>query len=134
MKKIKILQMPVRNAKGGITQYALRNWEYIDKRRFLFDWVTLDKELSFEPELTRQGCKVYHLSCRQEDDEARFRSEMEAMFANGYDAIHLHTSYWRGFLNIPLQIWQHRSSNAVLTNCAQCGNVSFVRTVFTEGE
>ena len=98
MKKIKILQMPIRNARGGITQYALRNWEHIDKSRFLFDWVTLDKELSFEPELARQGCQVYHLSYRQEDDEARFRAEMEAILANGYDAIHLHTSYWRGFL------------------------------------
>jgi hypothetical protein len=53
--RVKILQMPVRNAKGGITQYALRNWEHIDKSRFLFDWVTLDKELSFEPELLRQS-------------------------------------------------------------------------------
>lgn len=96
--------MPVRNAKGGITQYALRNWEHIDKSRFVFDWVTLDPTLSFEDELIKQGCKVYHLSCRQEDGEARFRAEMEAIFANGYDAIHLHTSYWRGFLAEELAI------------------------------
>jgi hypothetical protein len=42
MSMVKVLQMPVRNAKGGITQYALRNREHIDKSRFLFDWVTLD--------------------------------------------------------------------------------------------
>ena len=104
MKRKKVLQMPVRNAKGGITQYALRNWGHIVKSRFLFDWVTLDKELSFEPELIGQGCGVHHLSCRQEDDEARFRAEMEAILANGYDAIHLHTSYWRGFLAEELAI------------------------------
>jgi glycosyltransferase involved in cell wall biosynthesis len=96
--------MPVRNAKGGITQYALRNWEYIDKSRFLFDWVTLDKELSFEPELVRQGCNVHYLSCRQEEDESRFRVEMEAILECGYDAVHLHTSYWRGFLAEELAI------------------------------
>jgi len=90
--------MPIRNAKGGVTQYALRNWEHIDKRRFLFDWVTLDKELSFEPELASQGCKVHHLSCRQEDDKALFCAEMETILSTGYDAIHLHTSYWRGYL------------------------------------
>ena len=94
----RILQMPVRNAKGGITQYVLRNWELIDKNKFIFDWVTLDKKLSFEDELTAQGCKVYHLSCRQEDDEQRFKKELSAILANGYDAIHLHTSFWRGFL------------------------------------
>jgi len=104
MKKIKVLQMPVRNAKGGITQYALRNWAHIDKSRLIFDWVTLDKELSFEKDLIDQGCKVHHLSCRQEDDESRFRAEMEAIFANKYDAIHLHTSYWRGFLAEELAI------------------------------
>ena len=96
--KIKILQMPVRDAKGGITQYALRNWEHINKSRFLFDWVTLDSELSFAPDLVRQGCKVFHLSCRQEDDEAQFRTEMENILAKGYSSVHLHTSYWRGFL------------------------------------
>jgi len=95
---IKVLQMPVRNAKGGITQYALRNWEHIDKSRFIFDWVTLDKELSFEKELEQQGCKVHHLSCRQEDDEQRFRDEMKSILSGGYDVLHLHTSYWRGFL------------------------------------
>ena len=98
MRTYHILQMPVRNAKGGITQYALRNWEHIDKSRFIFDWVTLDNKLSFETELTQQGCKVNHLSCRQEESAARFRTEMETILANGYDAIHLHTSYWRGFL------------------------------------
>ena len=103
-KKIKVLQMPVRNAKGGITQYALRNWKHIDKSKFCFDWVTLDKSLSFEDDLVKQGCRVYHLSCRQEDDEPRFRSEMETIFANNYDAIHLHTGYWRGFLAEELAI------------------------------
>lgn len=90
--------MPIRNAKGGITQFALRNWGHIDRSRFVFDWVTLDDMLSFEDELVAQGCKVFHLSCRQEDDEARFREEMEAILARGYDAVHLHTSFWRGFL------------------------------------
>ena len=95
---IKVLQMPVRDAMGGITQYALRNWEFIDKTQFVFDWVTLDDELRFERDLIEQGCKVFHLSCRQEDDELRFRSEMDEILTCGYDAVHLHTSYWRGFL------------------------------------
>ncbi|MDL2217842.1 glycosyltransferase [Christensenellaceae bacterium OttesenSCG-928-M15] len=90
--------MPVRNAKGGITQYVLRNWSMMDKSKVLFDWVTLDKELSFEQELLQQGCRVHHLSCRQEDDEQQFCKEMRAILRNGYDVVHLHTSFWRGFL------------------------------------
>lgn len=100
----KILQMPIRNAKGGITQYALRNWELINKEQFLFDWVTLDKKLDFEEKLIEQGCKVHHLSCRQEDNKELFEQEMLGIFSNGYDAIHLHTSFWRGFLAEELAI------------------------------
>ena len=102
--KTKILQMPIRNARGGITQYALRNWTRIDKSRFRFDWVTLDPKLDFEDALREQGCKVHYLSCRQEKDEVRFRAEMEAIFAEGYGALHLHTSFWRGFLAEELAI------------------------------
>jgi len=104
MKATKILQMPIRNAKGGITQYALNNWANIDKTRFRFDWVTLDARLDFEDELVAEGCVVHHLSCRQEDDESKFMAEMRAIFAHGYDVVHLHTSFWRGFLAEELAI------------------------------
>lgn len=100
----RILQMPIRNAKGGITQYALRNWALIDREKFIFDWVTLDEKLDFEEELIEQGCKVHHLSCRQEDNLELFEKEMLEILSNDYDAIHLHTSFWRGFLAEELAI------------------------------
>ena len=33
MTKIKILQFPIANSKGGITHYALDNWKWMDKRK-----------------------------------------------------------------------------------------------------
>ncbi len=98
MKKIRVLQFPIANAKGGITQYALKNWEFIDKSRFQFDFATLSKKLDFEQELTEQGCKVHYISCYAEDDEKQFIKEIEKIFDEGYDVIHLHTSYWKTFL------------------------------------
>jgi glycosyltransferase involved in cell wall biosynthesis len=98
MKKIKVLQMPIANAKGGITQYALQNWKFIDKSRFQFDFATRSKTLDFADELIGQGCKIHYLSCSSEENEAQFVKEMQVVLDEGYDAIHLHTSYWKGFL------------------------------------
>jgi hypothetical protein len=95
---IKVLQFPVRNTGGGITQYALNNWKYIDKPRFQFDFATCDKQkLDFEDELAAQGCRVHHLSCYAEDDYARFCAEFNAILDGGYAAVHLHTSHWKSF-------------------------------------
>jgi glycosyltransferase involved in cell wall biosynthesis len=98
MRKIKILQFTISNARGGDTQYVLQNWKFIDKNRFQFDFVTASKTLDFSQELTAQGCKIHYLSCRANDNEVQFTKEINQILDEGYDAIHLHTSYWTGFL------------------------------------
>lgn len=98
MKKIKVLQFPIANAGGGITQYALQNWKFIDKERFQFDFATRSKSLDFADELIREGCKIHYLSCSSEEDEDQFIKEINKILDEGYDAIHLHTSFWKGYL------------------------------------
>jgi len=97
MKKIKVLQFPIANAMGGITQYALQNWNFIDKKRFRFDFATRSKTLDFADELTKQGCKIHYLTCSSEENEAQFIKEMFNVLYEGYDVVHLHTSFWKGF-------------------------------------
>ena len=97
MRKYKILQFPIRNTKSGVTQYVMNNREHIDKSRFQFDFATLDKTLDYAEILTEQGCKVHYISCYAEDDPATFISEVNVILDNGYDAVHLHTSFWRSF-------------------------------------
>lgn len=94
------MQFPMANAYGGITQYALQNWRYIDKERFQFDFATLSKtKLHFEDEVTAQGCKVHYISCYAEEDKAQFTKEIKHILLEGeYDAVHLHTSFWKSFL------------------------------------
>ena len=41
MERIKVLHFPIANSKGGITQYVLRNWKFIDKSLFQFDFATM---------------------------------------------------------------------------------------------
>ncbi len=98
MGKIRVLQFPMANAYGGITQYVLQNWKFIDKTRFQFDFATLAKEpLHFEKEVTDQGCRVYHISCYAEENEEQFTREMRQILKVGYDVVHLHTSFWKSF-------------------------------------
>ncbi len=92
--KIRVLQFTVAQSKGGQTQFILNNWKYIDKERFSFDFVTFSPVLDFEEELTAQGCNVFHISCYYHDNPERFVKEFEKILQRGYDAIHIHTSYW----------------------------------------
>lgn len=93
--KRRILQFPLAAAKGGVTQYVLNLWKNIDRSVIQFDFVTFSRELDFEEELLREGCRVYHMSCYPEADEEQFRREFGEVLDYGYDAIELHTSYWK---------------------------------------
>ena len=118
MNKIRVLQFPIRNTAGGITQYALKNWEYIDKTNYQFDFATFDNKLDFENELTGQYCKVHYFSCYAEDNIKQFTAELNEILDIGYDAVHLHTSYWKSFIveeaakarNIPVIIVHSHNS------------------------
>ena len=97
-KKIKVLQFPIAASKGGITRYVLKNWKYIDKARFQFDFATMSKELDFADELEKEGCKVYYISCYAEENEQRFINEFREILRKGeYDIVHLHTKQWKSF-------------------------------------
>lgn len=98
MKKIKVLQFTIAASFGGRTQYVLNNWKNIDKNKFHFDFITFSKELDFAKELIAQGCKVYYISCYPEENKKQFIKELDAILDNGYDVIHIHTSYWRSFI------------------------------------
>ncbi|WP_434752902.1 glycosyltransferase [Paenibacillus amylolyticus] len=98
MKKIKVLQLPIAKTRAGITHYSMRNWDYIDKTRFQFDFVTFSKSIDFEDELTKDGCKVHYVSCYAEENREQFITELREILSEGYDAIHLHTGHWKNFL------------------------------------
>ena len=99
MKKIKILQFPIRNTRGGITNYALNNWKWLDKNKFKCDFGTCSKNLSFENEINNLGAKVKYISCYAEQNREQFIKEVKQLFlTEKYDIVHLHTSFWKSFL------------------------------------
>lgn len=98
MERIRVLQFSLANGNGGRSNYTLNNWKYIDRERFLFDFVTFDKEYLLEDELTEQGCTVHHFSCYRSENENQFAKEWRHILSNGYDIVHLNTSYWESML------------------------------------
>lgn len=99
MGKIKVLQFPIANSKGGITQYVLQNWRFIDKEKFQFDFATMSKSLDFADELETEGCKIHYISCYAEEGRDKFVYEFKKILTNeNYDIVHLHTKQWKSFL------------------------------------
>ena len=96
MEKVKVLQMPLRNNRGGIAKYILENWRFINRDKFVFDFITFEKQIDFKGELLAEGCKIHYVSCLPSQDKERFYTEIHAILDEGYDAIHLHTSRWTG--------------------------------------
>lgn len=98
MKKTRVIHFTIANTGGGVTKSVLELWKYIDRERFHFDFVTMSDHLDFADELEEEGCKIYYLSAYAEDDIALFTKEVKDIFSNGYDVVHLQTSWWRGFV------------------------------------
>lgn len=96
--KIKILQFPIANSYGGITHYALNNWEWMDKTRFQCDFATMSPRLDFAEQILATGSKIHYISCYAEENERTFVKEFQEVLDQGYDVVHLHTKQWKSFL------------------------------------
>lgn len=96
--KIKVLLIPIRNSKGGITRYALNIWKAIDKEKFQCDFMTFSAYLDFADELVDAGCKIHYVSCYAEENEEQFVNEVRDILKQGYDIVHFFTNHWKSFL------------------------------------
>ncbi len=91
----RILQFPIAASRGGRTQYILNLWKLVDRTKIHFDFVTFSKTLDFAKELLEDGCMVYQISTYPETDMEQFILEFEKVLDAGYDAIEVHTSFWK---------------------------------------
>lgn len=97
MKKIRVLQFPI-SANNGVKQYAQINWEFIDKSRFSFDFALVRDLPAIKSELLATGAGVEELLASADSQRDRYVEEAAKMLRGKYDAVHLHTSFWKRFL------------------------------------
>ncbi len=97
MKKILHMTPPV--IKNGIYRYIFNHMAYIDQRNYQFSFLTKNpEELTRTKEFRRYRFPVRGFCNVERGNPAGLRKEITRILGEGYDVIHLHTSYWRGFL------------------------------------
>lgn len=85
--------------KNGVYRYIFNNLRYIDKDRFEFSFLMQNpEELMKTEEYGKYGFEIRSFSIPQRADPVRFRREIKEILSDRYDVLHLHTSYWRGFM------------------------------------
>lgn len=96
MNKVRVLQWHFIGIPGGVSEYMLNNWKYIDRNRFEFDFITgeYNSDMFLDRVGSRNNLKVVRNAAVNRD---AFFEDMTNLFRNGnYDAVHFNTSYWAG--------------------------------------
>lgn len=97
--KIKILHMTSPDINNGVYRYIFNHMRYMNLQKYQFEFLTKGaEELKATKECQQYGFPVYTLHNTQRGSREGLRREIVDILSGGYDAIHLHTSSWRGFL------------------------------------
>ena len=97
--KIKVLHMTPPDINNGVYHYIFNHMRHMNTQKYQFAFLTKGaEELRLTAEYRQYEFPVYTLHNRQRDSREGLRQEVVDVLGRGYDAIHLHTSSWRGFL------------------------------------
>lgn len=95
----RILHMTPPIINNGVYKYIFNHLACIDRERFQFDFLTRNaKALMITEEYRKYGFSIQTFRNTERSNETDMRKEISDILSQGYDAIHLHTSFWRGFL------------------------------------
>lgn len=90
---IRVLQAFITNDKGGLTGYIAQNYQYMDKTKIEFDFLTYDTDkLDFEDEFINMGAKFYHIH-RPSHPIDFYKSLKHILKQGNYKVIHFNLSY-----------------------------------------
>lgn len=101
---MKILHLPVLNTYSGVIAYLRERMHRIDGDKFRFDFLTFGGKLDLQEEIESFGGRVHYITARAEENKEKFIEEINAVLEEGYDVVHLHTSFWKSFLMEELAI------------------------------
>lgn len=97
--KKRILHMTPPIINNGVYKYIFNHLAYMDRDRFQFEFLTRNaKALEATEEYRKYRFPIRSFCNTERNGEEDLRKEITEILSRGYDAIHLHTSFWRGFL------------------------------------
>ncbi|MCI9331683.1 MAG: glycosyltransferase family 1 protein [Oscillibacter sp.] len=82
---------------GGIEAYIFSHYQYMDREKFRFDFMTQNPRLRETEEYRAFPFQVKLLPSTAAKDPEGFSNRVREILAEGYDVLHLHTCYWTGF-------------------------------------
>lgn len=96
---MKILHMMPPEVSNGVFRYVFNHMPYMEQLKYEFSFLTrAADELVKTKEYKAYHFPVYHLNGVQREGREGFIREVRSILSHGFDAVHLHTSSWRGFL------------------------------------
>ena len=97
MKPIRVLHLTPPGF-GGIDSYIFSHYRHMDQNQFHFEFLTQNTALEKAEQYRDFSYKVWPMPTTAAQDRDGFVKNIQGIFQNGYDVLHLHTSYWTGFL------------------------------------
>lgn len=97
MGQINVLQL-VSPIFGGIESYVFSHYQFMDREKFHFDFLTQNKALEGASQYRQFPYHVHLLHQTANQNRDLFVRQMRELLSGGYDVLHLNTSFWTGFL------------------------------------
>ena len=106
-KKIKVLHRAGTTGITGVEQNVMNYYRHMDRERFQFDFLTRNAKLAEYKEVKELGINVKTFTATERSDKNLLIKEINQILDEGYDIIHMNTSYWVGFLIEELAMERH---------------------------
>lgn len=95
----KILHMTPPDINNGVYRYIFNHMKYLDQNEYRFEFLTRNENaLRATKEYQKYHFGIQSFQNTERESKGGLREEITEILKMGYDAIHLHTSFWRGFL------------------------------------
>lgn len=95
----KILHMTPPDINNGVHRYLFNHMKYLDQKEYQFSFLNRNaKDLMATREYQQYHFEIRSFQNTERESKDGLRKEIVRILSDGYDAVHLHTSIWRGFL------------------------------------
>lgn len=94
---------------GGVSKVVLNYYEKVNKKEYLFDFITHGKVEDFHAEIITTGSKIYYLKTIRQIGIIKYFYQLKRVIeSNNYDIVHIHIGHLTGVYAMMFRIIGHR--------------------------
>ncbi len=128
-KQIRVLQILPTLGYGGVAQFLLNYYSYMDRDQIVFDFVTHGKEEVFHKDLKEKGSNIYYLQSIGKVGLIKYLRQLKYVLTeNQYDIVHTHDGHLTGLTAMLCKIYYHGPviCHAHTTRCVNASHKRFM--------